>query len=429
MVYKIWMSVVKEFLLLKRDLGGLIILFIMPLVLVITVTLIQDSTFKTVSDNKIQILLVDNDKGSVSKTVFDNLEKSQLFSVVTQIDHKPITEEIAREAVYKGKFQLAIVIPEKLSVDLQTKIDQNVENIVSKMGLTETDTSAQAKKPKVIKEKEVKLYFDPAVQMSFKNAVMSSIDKMISQIETKSIYTTFQNQLGEGNTEFEQKSFITFKEIIPKINNKEVRPNSVQHNVPAWTLFAIFFIVIPLSINIVKEKSQGTFVRLLTNPVSNIVVIIGKTITYSVICMIQFYMMVAVAIFLFPHIGLPPLNVEGHLFLMSVVALFSGFAAIGFGILLGTVASTQEQSAPFGATSVIILAAIGGIWVPVFAMPGIMQLIAKSSPMNWGLEAFYDVLLRNVSFLEIIPKISLLFLFFIITTSIALFYDKKKRTV
>ena len=420
------MSVIKEFLLLKRDLGGLIILFIMPLVLVITVTLIQDSTFKTISDNKIPILLVDKDQGSVSKTVFDNLEKSKLFSVITQIDNQPITEEIARENVYKGKFQLAIVIPENLSSDLQAKIDQNVEKIVSSLGLTD---SVPQNEKRIVKEKEVKLYFDPAVQMSFKNAVMSSIDKMISQIETKSIYTTFQNQLGEGDTQFEQKSFITFKEIIPKINNKEIRPNSVQHNVPAWTLFAIFFIVIPLSINIVKEKSQGTFVRLLTNPVSNLVVIIGKTITYSVICMIQFYMMVAVAIFLFPHIGLPPLNIEGHLFLMSVVALFSGFAAIGFGILLGTVASTQEQSAPFGATSVIILAAVGGVWVPVFAMPKIMQIIAKSSPMNWGLEAFYDVLLRNVSLLEIIPKISLLFLFFIITTSIALFYDKKKRTV
>ncbi|WP_165829010.1 ABC transporter permease [Flavobacterium sp. HTF] len=427
MIYKIWMSVVKEFLLLKRDLGGLIILFIMPLVLVITVTLIQDSTFKKVTDSKIPILLVDKDHGSVSKTVFDNLEKSSLFTVVTQIDDKPITEEIAREAVYKGKFQLAIVIPQNLSTDLQAKIDQNVEKIVSSMGLT--DSSAIAQPSRIIKEKEVKLYFDPAVQMSFKNAVMNSIDKMISQIETKSIYTTFQNQLGDGTSSFEQKSFITFKEIIPKINNKEVLPNSVQHNVPAWTLFAIFFIVIPLSINIVKEKSQGTFVRLLTNPVSNLIVIIGKTITYGVICMIQFYMMVAVAVFLFPHIGLPSLNIEGHLLLMSVVALFSGFAAIGFGILLGTIASTQEQSAPFGATSVIILAAIGGVWVPVFAMPKIMQIIAKSSPMNWGLEAFYDVLLRNVSLLEIIPKISLLFLFFIITTSIALFYDKKKRTV
>ena len=420
------MSVVKEFLLLKRDLGGLIILFIMPLVLVITVTLIQDSTFKKVSDSKIPILLVDNDKGSVSKTVFDNLEKSDLFSVVTQIDNKTITEDIARENVYKGKFQLAIVIPKDLSSDLQAKVDQNVEKIVSSLGMT--DSTAASEPQRIIKEKEVKLYFDPAVQMSFKNAVMSSIDKMISQIETKSIYTTFQNQLG-GNADFEQKSFISFKEIIPRINNKEVRPNSVQHNVPAWTLFAIFFIVIPLSINIVKEKSQGTFVRLRTNPVSNLVVIIGKTITYSIICMIQFYMMVAVAVFLFPSIGLPSLNIEGHLALMSVVALFSGFAAIGFGILLGTVASTQEQSAPFGATSVIILAAIGGVWVPVFAMPKIMQIIAKSSPMNWGLEAFYDVLLRSVSFLEIIPKISLLFLFFIITTSIALFYDKKKRTV
>jgi ABC-2 type transport system permease protein len=427
MVYKIWMSVVKEILLLKRDLGGLIILFVMPLVLVITVTLIQDSTFKTVSDSKIQILLVDKDKGSVSKTVFDNLEKSNLFTVVTQIDKQDITEEMAKEAVYKGKFQLAIVIPQNLSSDLQEKIDQNVAKIVSSMGLT--DSTATKEPQRIIKEKEVKLYFDPAVQMSFKNAVMSSIDKMISQIETKSIYTTFQNQLGEGTTEFEQKSFITFKEIIPKINNKEVRPNSVQHNVPAWTLFAIFFIVIPLSINIVKEKSQGTFVRLLTNPVSNLVVIIGKTITYLIICMIQFYMMVAVAIFLFPTIGLPSLNIEGHWFLASIVALFSGFAAVGFGILLGTVASTQEQSAPFGATSVIILAAIGGVWVPVFAMPTIMQYIAKSSPMNWGLEAFYDVLLRSVSFAEIIPKLSLLFLFFIITTSIALFYDKKKRTV
>lgn len=426
-MYKIWMSVVKEFLLLKRDLGGLIILFVMPLVLVITVTLIQDSTFKAVTDSKIQILLVDNDKGSVSKTVFENLEKSNLFTVVTQIDNKPVTEQIAKENVYKGKFQLAIIIPPNLSSDLQAKVDQNVEKIVSSLGLT--DSTSTNDQQRVIKEKEVKLYFDPAVQMSFKNAVMSSIDKMISQIENKSIYTTFQNQLGEGTTNFEQKSFITFKEIIPRINNKEVLPNSVQHNVPAWTLFAIFFIVIPLSINIVKEKTQGTFIRLRTNPVSNLVVIIGKTITYSIICMIQFYMMVAVAVFLFPHIGLPSLNIEGHLIMTSIVALFSGFAAIGFGILLGTVASTQEQSAPFGATSVLILAAIGGVWVPVFAMPKIMQIIAKSSPMNWGLEGFYDVLLRNVSFFEIIPKMSLLFLFFIITTSIALFYDKKKRAV
>jgi ABC-2 type transport system permease protein len=395
-------------------------------VLIITVTLIQDTTFKKVNDVKIPILLVDNDNGKVSQSVSENFKKSEAFAIVTQIDNQKITEAIAKEAVFKGKYQLAIVIPENLSDDLQTKINQNVDHIVS--SFSEPDSTAKANL-KVLSQKEVKLYFDPAVQISFKNGVMSAIDKMISQIETQSIYATFQEQLGEDVVTFDQKSFITFKEIVPKINDREIIPNSAQHNVPAWTLFAIFFIVIPLSINIVKEKNQGTFVRLRTNPVSYAIVLAGKTIMYSIICMIQFYMMVAVAVFIFPQIGLPALNIEGNLFLMSLVALFSGFAAIGFGILIGTIAKTQEQSAPFGATATIVLAAIGGVWVPVFAMPKMMQIIAKCSPMNWGLNAFYDVLLRKATLIDIFPEISLLFVFFTLTTTVAIFYDKKKRAV
>jgi ABC-2 type transport system permease protein len=427
-MHKLMMSVYKEILLLKRDFGGVIILFVMPLVLIIAVTLIQDNAFKKSGNAKIQILLVDNDKGNVSGSVAENLSKSDIFSVVTQIDGIPLTEQTAKEAVFKGKYQLAIIIPENLSAGLQSKINQNVDRILSSFGLTDTLAPKTAKK--IASQKTVNLYFDPAVQISFKNAVMSNIDKMISQIETRSIYTAFEKQLGdEGKNQFEQKSFIAFREIVPTTNNKEIKPNSVQHNVPAWTLFAMFFIVIPLSINIVKEKSQGTFVRLRTNPVSYAVVLGGKTLTYLLICMIQFYMMIALAVFIFPHMGLPALNVEGHFIMLSIVALFSGFAAIGYGILVGTIAKTQEQSAPFGSTSVIILAAIGGVWVPVFAMPKFMQIVAQCSPMNWGLNAFYDVFLRNASFLDIVPEISLLFLFFIITIGIALLYDKKKRTV
>lgn len=428
MMYKLLMSVYKEFLLLLRDMGGLVILFVMPLVLIITVTLIQDSTFRKVSDAKIPILVVDRDKGKVGASVLENLEKSNYFSVVTQISNQPVTEAVAQDAVLKGQYQMAIIIPSNLSSDLQAKIDHNVEKIMGSFGAADTVKKATAND--AIGQKEVKLYFDPAVQPSFKNAVMSSIDKMISQIESRSIYTAFQDQLGDqASGSFEQKSFITFKEIMPKANDKEIIPNSVQHNVPAWSLFAIFFIVIPLSINIVKEKSQGTFVRLRTNPVSNVIVLGGKTISYLIICMIQFYMMIAVAIFLFPHLGLPALNINGNLFLLSIVALFAGFAAIGFGILLGAIAKTQEQSAPFGATSVIILAALGGVWVPVFAMPKVMQLFAHISPMNWGLNAFYDVFLRNAGILYILPKLGLLFLFFVVTISIALMYEKKKRTV
>lgn len=427
-MYKLLMSIYKEVLLLKRDPGGLVILFVMPLFLIITITLIQDSTFKTATESRIPILLVDNDKGEVSKMVLENLDGSSSFSVITEDKGKQIDEAFAKEKVFEGKYQLAIIIPEQLSAGLQAKVDENVAKIMEGFGTADSlaaTASVQKNEPK-----EVRLYFDPASQTAFKSAVKSTVDKMISQIETRSIYDAFSKQLGEESTAaFKQESYISFKEIVPMFENKAMVPNSTQHNVPAWTLFAMFFIVVPLSINIVKEKNQGTQIRLRTNPVSYATVIAGKTITYLIICMLQFYLMVAVGVYLFPHIGLPALGLNGTFLLMSVVALFSGFAAVGFGILLGTLAKTQEQAAPFGSTSVVILAAMGGVWVPVFAMPKIMQYIAKASPMNWGLEAFYDVLLRNNTLLGIVPQLAALFLFFMAMVAISLIYDEKKRAV
>ena len=85
------MSIYKEVLLLKRDFGGLVILFVMPLVLIVTITLIQDSTFKTVSDSKIPILLIDNDKDVISNSVKDNLAQSGSFEIITEIDNTNIT--------------------------------------------------------------------------------------------------------------------------------------------------------------------------------------------------------------------------------------------------------------------------------------------------------------------------------------------------
>lgn len=422
-MHKLKASAHKEFLLLIRDIGGIAILFIMPLVLIVTITLIQDSTFKTVADTKIPILVVNNDQGTVSETILEGLKDSNAFEVILEN-----TEEAAKNLVFKGAYQLAIVIPENLSSGLEQKVAQNVDGIISKFGLEE-ETDSLTKIP--VESKEVKLYFDPATQVSFKSSVKNGIDKMVSKIETQSIYKAFQEQITDDPTEviFETENFITFKEILPKTDNKDIIPNSVQHNVPAWTLFAIFFIIVPLSINIVKEKSQGTFVRLRTNPVSYATVLGGKTLIYLTVCLIQFVLMLLVGLYVFPAIGLPTLDISGRLPLLFVVAIFAGLAAIGLGLLLGTIAKTQEQSAPFGATFVVILAALGGVWVPVFIMPKFMQTLSNISPMNWGLNAFYDVFLRHGSLLDILPEISLLFLFFIATTIIAIVYNEKKNTV
>ncbi|MFS4431189.1 ABC transporter permease [Chryseobacterium sp. S90] len=421
LLYKLWRSFIKEILLLKRDIGGIVIIFVMPLLLIVTITLIQDSTFKNLEGSKIPIIFIDNDKSEVSKNIKAELENSKTFQLLTNFNEKS-----AQDAVFSGDYQMAIVIPDNLTKDLNSNIDSKVQTIVSSFGLEGDSAKVKTAAPKA---KEIHLYFDPATNAGFKNSVMNSVNKMVFEIENKKIYKAFQEQLGTTENLDENKNLISFKEITPKKGAMDVMPNSVQHNVPAWTLFAIFFIVVPLSINLVKEKSQGTSVRARISPTPYFVHILGKTFTYLIICIIQFLLMVAVGIYLFPYMDLPAFDVSGKMFQLVTVTLFAGLAAIGFGVLLGTIADTQEQSAPFGATSVVVLAAIGGIWVPVFLMPEFMQTVAKFSPMNWGLNAYYDIILRNSGIGGIAKELVFLFLFYIATVAISIFYERKQNAV
>ncbi|SMP01777.1 ABC transporter permease [Chryseobacterium profundimaris] len=420
LLYKLWRSFIKEILLLKRDIGGIVIIFVMPLLLIITITLIQDSTFRNMEGSKIPIIFIDNDRSEISESIKKQLENSKTFELLTDFNEKS-----AETAVFGGDYQMAIVIPKNLTKDINSNIDSKVQSIVSSFGL-ETDSSAI--KQNTSKAKDIRLYFDPATNISFKNNVMNAVNKMVFEIENKKIYKAFQDQLGTTE-DLKNSSLIAFKEITPKKGNTDVLPNSVQHNVPAWALFAIFFIVVPLSINLVKEKSQGTSVRARISPTPYFIHILGKTCTYLIICVIQFLLMVAVGIYVFPYMDLPQFDVSGKMLPLIIVTIFAGLAAIGFGVLLGTVADTQEQSAPFGATSVVVLAAIGGIWVPVFLMPEFMQTIAKFSPMNWGLNAYYDIILRNSGIGGIAKEIIFLFLFYIAMVAISLFYERKQNAV
>jgi ABC-2 type transport system permease protein len=137
--------------------------------------------------------------------------------------------------------------------------------------------------------------------------------------------------------------------------------------------------------------------------------------------------MLCVGVFILPLLGLPELNIGNNLPMLFLVAFSSGLAATGFGLLVGTIATSHDQASLFGAVFVIILAAIGGIWVPTFVMPEVMKKIAVISPLNWGLEAFYGIFLRNFGFKEIFPEVAKLLVFFGASLSGSYLYQKYKR--
>ncbi len=428
-MHKLLASIKKEILLLIRDWGGLGILFVMPSILLITITLIQESTFQAVGESVMPIILVDNDKGEIGKTIEENIANSETIEAVTKWKDQPIDEKMARKLVSDGKYQIALVIPENLSNRLDERINENVEKILAEFSMDESGSSQSKTQYSLETISKIKIFFDPAAGQTFRNSVKNNIEKMLSKVETQKIYTIFKDQMEiETDGNLLEGNVIEFDEIIAQKGEDGILPNAVQHNVPAWILFGIFFIVVPLGINIVKEKNLGTFIRIRTSPVSYATTISGKIITYMIICLIQFALMLLIARFVFPYLGLIPFK-PGNLFEMTIVVIFSAFAAIGLGILIGTISKTQEQSAPFGAIFTIILAALGGIWVPVFVMPEVMQKLSVISPMNWGISAFYDIILRNGNLSDISKELLLLILFFIVTFLLSLWINKRNNLI
>ncbi|MCI5159646.1 MAG: ABC transporter permease, partial [Candidatus Electrothrix sp. AUS1_2] len=111
----------------------------------------------------------------------------------------------------------------------------------------------------------------------------------------------------------------------------------------------------------------------------------------------QFFLIVLIGAYLFPLLDLPAFSLGQDILPLLVVVLLTGLAACGYGIFLGTACRTYEQASALGSTTVVAAAAIGGVMVPVYAMPQIMQRLSIISPLNWGLTAFHDILLRGAS--------------------------------
>jgi ABC-2 type transport system permease protein len=204
-------------------------------------------------------------------------------------------------------------------------------------------------------------------------------------------------------------------------------PNATQHNVPAWTLFAIFFITLSFSVGIINERKEGSFKRLLTMPCSYFQYLLSKSIIFLIVCLLQFALIFAMGIYLFPHSGLPKLMIGENAWLLLPMCISSSFAAIGFGIFVGKITTDHQQAAILAALSVVIFAAIGGIWVPVFTMPEVMKTFSHISPLNWGLNGFYDILIRNGNFRDILPECLYSLAFASVCMIIALVYHRKKK--
>lgn len=437
-----WLATIaKEWLLLIRDRTGLLLLFVMPAALVIVITLVQDNVMRQSGGLRISGALVNHDGGESARILIHELEAMDEVTFRSVFDDRSPDEAQAGQMVSRGDIQFYAVIPEGLTAQVIKRVHSRIDRMMSGKPL---ETGSAAPLP------EVEIRFDPTIQGIYRTAVNGAVRqalavmqadysmKYLSEALDRQLHRRIADAAGAFAPQIPgrlapvlQGDFL--KDPVVRIaahsagpGKYDRLPTAVQQNVPAWALFGMFFIVVPLSGTLIRERREGIMARLMIMPVAKSALILGKLAAYVGVCLVQFACIVGVGKWVLPLLGTDAL-VLSQPGAMLIVALCSALAATGYGIMLGVVARTNEQAAIVGPVSVVIAAALGGIMVPVFAMPQAMQAISRLSPLAWAHESFMALLVRKTPLAAVWGQLVLLLLFFGATLLVALIAMKRQR--
>lgn len=347
----------KEIMILLRDKQTILLLFLMPVALILFLSLAMEGVWTDkLTGRKIQLVIENESHSPKANLLEEKIKSNKLISPVARPRGMEDDQLFA-----DGKAHAIVTIPK---------------------GFEEGD-------------QPVEMYFDPILDAGYKIAVRSLITSL-----------TVEVVIGIDNLET-----VVAGLLVEKTKPNKEFPSPLQQNVPAYAIFAMFFIAIPMSVGFLREKKDGTLQRLFTYPVNTNLVILGKIIPYYLINVLQFILMMLVGVYVMSHFISFSFNLGEHPWHMLPVTLVVAASTTGFGVLVAALARTPEQSSTLAATGAILMGVFGGIMMPHVLMPLMMKKLAMISPMYWAHQAYLDIFLRDAAFVTILPKLIVLTLF------------------
>lgn len=427
---KLFAVTAKELLLLRRDRAGLLVLFLMPALLVVIITLVQENVMTLTGQKKTQILFLDQDGGELGRKLHAQLE-AEGFAVISRDGQLADAAGICHE-VTAGDFQAGMVVGPGSSSGFQG----NIEHLLSGSGHGAEGTTTEP----II----VQVFFDPGMlpglrlglttrlQVALKilslEAKIKALDSSLQEaMDMLSVPPEFFSLPDNGLSELFARPVLALDPVGIAAQSVGQEYNPVQQNVPAWALFAMFFTAIPMAGSLLQERQSGLWPRFTTLPVSPFLLFSGKILAYIGVCLCQFFLVGLIGAYLFPFLDLPAFSLAQNPAGAILIVLFASLAASGYGIFLGMICSSYEQASTLGATTVVAAAAIGGVMVPVYAMPEMMQQLSITSPLHWGVTAFQNLLVREAPLSDILPDLYRLGLFCILML-VAAWQAARQRT-
>lgn len=202
--------------------------------------------------------------------------------------------------------------------------------------------------------------------------------------------------------------------VSPRIwYNPELR--STLFLVPGLIAYlATITAVVSTAMSIVREKESGTMEQVRMAPVSTVSFVLGKTLPYLVLSQASAFLVIVAAMALF---GLP---MRGDwLDLSLVVALFL-LGALGTGLLVSTVAETQQVA--FQASMLIAFLPtfmLSGFIFPIASMPLPLQWVSSIVPATHFLIALRGVVLKGLGLVNLLGPLAALAAYAVVVVALS----------
>jgi|HigsolmetaAR202D_1030399.scaffolds.fasta_scaffold00150_37 ABC-2 type transport system permease protein len=361
----------KEFLLLFHDWHALLLLFAMPLAFLVIMSLAMQDEFEQRAGEKMRVVILDRDDSAASRALTSALASGGSVAVHAAEPGTALKEQMRAHSAAFGieiKSGYGAALPKATS-----PLSERIVLTVAADTTRQTELIFSGTLREILARERLSAILGPL-------AVLSGTDGFDSGNAQPAVEYAYQSR-GQARA-----------------------PSAVQQNVPAWLVFGAFFVVIPLSNTLIRERQQGTLKRLRTMPVGQGTLLMGKLAPYFIVNIVQVILMMAAGMWLVPALGGEALELHGSPAALALVCAAVSVAALGYALLISSVTRTTEQATLLGGAGNLILAAIGGIMVPKFVMPEAMQQLTNISPMAWGLEGFLDVLLHDAGTREVLPE-------------------------
>jgi len=369
----------KEFLLVLRDKHALLALFVMPAIFIVIMSVAMRDQFST-KKIEFSLYIKDGVKTEMTKAIIKDVNADKNFVL---LESKEDAEFVVR-------------LPKRYEKNSRKKVKISVQDSIK----SDKIEAFKAMLSEHILRARFDVMADNVKEHSYKAA--KSLKEL--EISTDSLFKV-------------------------KYNGSKTIPNSTQQSVPAWIVFGMFFIIIPMSTIFINERKQNTLMRMQAMNISIPILFIGKIVPYMLINQIQVWLMIGVGIFIVPLLGADALTLGDSLAALFMVSTGLSLAAIGTSIIIAVSVNTVEQATTIGGISNILFGAIGGVMVPKMYMPQGMQTFSNISPMSWGLEGFLDIFLRGGGLREVIPESLALCAFGLALLMLAAIIFKRRMSV